>query len=131
MRLTTEKSHMSDISYKAYMGKTVICCTLAMNTIIAVLYLCMVTTCTCICTGVSKNPIFSAVYVHKESSLVRPDLFLAQGVYRLLYDYDHDCDCKSGLRLRSLYTHSITLIHKQKLISFTYNNCIKYINYET
>ena len=41
----TEKSHVSKISYKAYMGKTVICCTLAMSTVIIVLYSCMVTTC--------------------------------------------------------------------------------------
>ena len=26
---------------------------------------------------------------------------------------DYDYDCKSGLRLRSLYTRPITLIHKQ------------------
>ena len=35
---TTEKSHLSDILHKAYTGKTVICCTLTMNTIIIVLY---------------------------------------------------------------------------------------------
>ena len=33
---------MSDILYKAYMDRTVICCTLAMNTIIIVLYSCMI-----------------------------------------------------------------------------------------
>ena len=77
---TSEKSHVRDILYKAYMAKTVICCSLAMNTIIIVLYSCMVTTCTCICTEVSKNSRFSPVYVHKESSLVWPDPFLVQGV---------------------------------------------------
>ena len=63
---TTEKSHVSDILYKAYMGKTVICCTLAISTVIIILYLCMVITCTCICTGVCKNSRFSAVYAHEE-----------------------------------------------------------------
>ena len=33
------------------------------DTVIVVLYPCMVTTCTCICTGVSKNSRFSAVYI--------------------------------------------------------------------
>ena len=46
---------MRDISYEVYMGKTIICLIFAMNTIIIVLYLCMVTACTCICTGASKN----------------------------------------------------------------------------
>ena len=46
---------MSNISYKAYMGKIVIGCTLAMSIVIIVLYSCMVTTCMRICTGVSKN----------------------------------------------------------------------------
>ena len=53
MSPTTEKSHMNDISYKAYMSKTVVCRTHAMSTIIIVLYLCMVTMYTYICTGVS------------------------------------------------------------------------------
>ena len=64
------KISRSDNSYKAYMGKTIICHTLAISTIIIVFYSCMVTTCTCICTGVSKNSRFSTVYVHKESSLI-------------------------------------------------------------
>ena len=83
------KSHVSDISYKAYMGKTIICHRLALSTIIIVLYSCMVTTCTCICTGVSINSRFSKAYtyVHKKSSLVWPDSFLAQGVYRLQYQH--------------------------------------------
>ena len=48
-----------------------------------------------------------------------------------MYDYDYDYDCKSGFRLRSLYTHSITLYTNK--ISCTYNNYIyiKHINYET
>ena len=72
MSATTEKFHVIDISYKGYIGKIVICHTLAMTTVIIFLYSCMVTTCTCICTGVSKNSRFSAIYVHKikESSLV-------------------------------------------------------------
>ena len=69
------------------MGKTIICCTFAMSTIIIVLYLCMITTCTCICTGLSKNSRLFAVCVHKEPSLVWPDPFLAQHVYRLQYKY--------------------------------------------
>ena len=83
MSPTPEKSHVSDISYKAYMGKTVICRTLAISTIITVLYSCMVTMCMCICTGVSKKSRFSAVYVHKEYKIspVWPNPFLAQGVY--------------------------------------------------
>ena len=84
---TTEKSHVSDISYKGYMGKTIICRTLTMSIVIMVLYSCMVTTCTCICTRVSKNSRFFAVYLHKESSLVRLDSFLAQGIYRLQYKH--------------------------------------------
>ena len=47
----------------------------------------MLTTCTCICTGVPKNSRFSAVYVHKEPSLVWPDPFLVQGVYHLQYTH--------------------------------------------
>ena len=42
---------------------------------------------TCICTEVSKNSRFSTVYVHKESSLVWLDPFLARGVYRLQYKH--------------------------------------------
>ena len=72
MSPTTEKSHVSDISYKAYMGKIVICRTLAVSAM-----------CTCICTRVSKNSGFSTVYMYKESSLVWPDPFLVQGIYRL------------------------------------------------
>ena len=80
------------ISHKWHFVQTVICHTLAMSTIIIVLYLCMVTTCTCICTGVSKNSRFSAVYVHKESSLIWPDPFLAQGIYSLQYKHPaHPC----------------------------------------
>ena len=78
---------MSDIPYKAYMDKTVICHTLAMSSVIIVLCLCMVTTCTCICTGVSKNSRFSTVYVYKEPSFVWPNPFLAQGVYHLQYKH--------------------------------------------
>ena len=78
MTPTTKKSHVSNISYKAYMGKTIICRTLAMSTVIIVLYLCMVTTCTYICTGVSKNSKSLAVYVHKEYNLVWPNPFLTQ-----------------------------------------------------
>ena len=37
------KSHMSNISYKAYMGKAIICHTLTTSTVIVVLYSCMVT----------------------------------------------------------------------------------------
>ena len=69
------------------MGKTVICHTLEMSTIIIVLCSCMVTTCTCICTRVSKNSRFQAVYVHKKSSLIWQDPFLAQGVYCLRYKH--------------------------------------------
>ena len=58
------------------MGKTAICRTLAMSTVIIVLCSCTVTMCTCVCAGVSKN-----------FSLVWPDPFLAQGVYRLQYKH--------------------------------------------
>ena len=70
MSPTIGKSPVSDISYKAYMGKIVICRTLAMS-IYHHLYSCMVTMCmcTCLCTGVSKNSRFSTVYVHKKFSL--------------------------------------------------------------
>ena len=69
------------------MGKTIICCTLTMSTVIIVLSSCMVITCMCICIGVSRNSRFSAEYVHKESSLVWPDPFLVQGVYCLQYKH--------------------------------------------
>ena len=48
MSPTTEKSHMSNISYKVYMSKIIICHTLAMSTVIVILYSCMVTMCMCI-----------------------------------------------------------------------------------
>ena len=76
---------MSDISYKLYIGKTLICRTLAMSTIIIVLYSCMVTTYMCICTGVYKNSRLSTVYMQRESNLVWPDPFLVQGVYHVKY----------------------------------------------
>ena len=77
---------MSDISCKVYMSKAVICSTLVMSTVIIVLYLCMVTTWTCIHTYIQeylKNSRSSTVCVHKESSIIWPDPFLAQGVYHL------------------------------------------------
>ena len=40
-----------------------------MSIVIIILYLCMVTMCTYICTGVTKNSRSPAVYVHKESTL--------------------------------------------------------------
>ena len=40
---------------------------------------------TCKCIGVFIKSRFSAVYVDKESSLVRPEPFLAQGIYCLQY----------------------------------------------
>ena len=53
MSSITAKSYMSNILYKAYMaymGKTVICCTLVMSIIIIDLYSCMFTMYMCICT---------------------------------------------------------------------------------
>ena len=78
---------MNDIPYKVYMGKIIMCRALTMSTVIIALYLCMATTCTCICTGVSKNSRSSAVYVHNESGLNWPDLFLEQAIYHLQYKY--------------------------------------------
>ena len=49
------------IWYENYMGKTVICRTLAMSTAVIVLYSCMVTTCTCVYTEVGRKSRFSAV----------------------------------------------------------------------
>ena len=71
------------------MGKTIICCTLKMSTVIIVLYSCMVTTCMCtvVCIGVSKNLRLSAAHVHKEPNLVWPDPFLELGIYRLQYKH--------------------------------------------
>ena len=66
-----------------HIGKTVICCRLPMSTIIIVLYSCMVTTCTCIYTGVSKNSRSSAVFVNKKSSLIQLDPFLVEVVYHM------------------------------------------------
>ena len=73
---TIEKSHMSNISYKVYNGKIIICQTHVMSTVIIVVHSCMVTTCMCTCTGgVSKNLRSSTVSVHTESSLMWPTLF--------------------------------------------------------
>ena len=47
MSPTTKESHVTDILYKAYMGKTIICRILTMSIVIIVLCLCMVTTCIC------------------------------------------------------------------------------------
>ena len=71
---TTEKSHVSDISLKVYMAKTIICCVRAMSIVTIVFYSCMVTTCTCTCTAVSKNSWSSRVSMHKESSRMWPNL---------------------------------------------------------
>ena len=76
---------MSDVSYNVYMGKTVICHTLAMSTIVIVLYSSIVTSHMCICTGVSKNSRFSTVYVHKESSLIWPDTSYGAGHLAITY----------------------------------------------
>ena len=80
MSPTTEKSHVSNISYKAYMGKTAICRTLTMSTVIILLCLCIVTTCMCICRGVYNyirtQDSLQYNYVHKESSLVWLNPFL-------------------------------------------------------
>ena len=56
-----------------------------MNTVFLVFYLCMVTTYMYTYTEVSKNLHFSTVSMYKESSLVWPNSFLAQGVYCLQY----------------------------------------------
>ena len=76
-----EESHLSDIMYKAHMGKTIIC------RILAVLDLCMVITCMCICARMSKNLRFFAVYLHKETSLAWLDRFLVLGIYCFLYKH--------------------------------------------
>ena len=67
------------------MSKTVICCTSMMSTLFIVFHLCMVTTCMCPCTGVSKNSWSSTVSVNKKSNLVWPNSFLMQGSNRLQY----------------------------------------------
>ena len=76
---------MNNVLYKVYMGKTLICCTLAMSTIIVALHSCMVTTCMCIYTRVSKNSRSPTVYVQNESSLVWSHPVLAQGIHHLQY----------------------------------------------
>ena len=55
MHPTAEKSHVSDISYKAYMGKTIICHTLTMS---------IMCTCTGVCYRTEDSLQYS--YVHKE-----------------------------------------------------------------
>ena len=45
---TNKKSHMSNILYKVYICKTVICHICAMSTIFIVFHSCMVTTCACV-----------------------------------------------------------------------------------
>ena len=77
---------MSNISYKTYIGKTIICRTLSMSIIIMVLYSCMIATSMCICTEVSKNSRFSAVYAQRiQSHMARP--FIVRGVYHLQYKH--------------------------------------------
>ena len=80
MSPTTEKSHMSDISYKAYMSKTVICCTLSISTIIILLYSCIRAWSLRVRVYVKVRPrtqdSLQYSYVHKESSLVWPDPFM-------------------------------------------------------
>ena len=58
---TSEKSYVSEIMYKAYMSKNIICQTFTMSTVFIVLHSCIVTTCTCISTGVYNNSRFSTV----------------------------------------------------------------------
>ena len=110
---------MSDISYKAYMGKAIICHTLTMSAIIIVLYSCMATTCTCICTGVSRNSRFSAVYVHKESSLIWLDPFLVQGVYRL--QYKHPAKALSMIGMLRSYLNVLNYV------AGLAHNCMQYM----
>ena len=73
---TTEKSYVSDTSHKVDMGKTVIFSTLAnYRTIIIVLFPCMVSICTCVCTRVSEKSSFSAVAIctqRIQSRMARP-----------------------------------------------------------
>ena len=93
---------MSNISYEVYMVKTVIYHTLEMSTI--VLYLCMVTICTYICTGESKNSRSSVVYVCKESTLAQQDPFLVQGVYHLLVQVPGLATCHGRMYHVAIYT---------------------------
>ena len=81
MSSTTKESHISDISHKVYMSKTVICCTCT-STVIIVFYLCMVI----MCTGASgmKNVAI------QHNSFIYPfcmaTLFLVQRIsYQLQY----------------------------------------------
>ena len=61
------------------------------------------------------------IAIHNQNVLAEGIAIATPTPERQSYDYDYDC--KSGLRLISLYTCSITLIHKPaKLASYTYNN---------
>ena len=82
----TEKSHVSDILYQAYMGKSVIYRTLAMS--IIDLYLCIVATCTYIYIYIyiyiqgclrTQDPL--QYYVQKESSFVWQDFFWCRAFF--------------------------------------------------
>ena len=65
--------------YKAHMGKAIIYHTL---TVIVVLYSCMVTTCTCICTGECLTTQDPLQYIDTKNLA-----FLAQGIYHLQYKH--------------------------------------------
>ena len=62
------------------MCKTVIWCTSVMSTLFIAFHSCMVTTCMCVCTGVSKNSWSSTVSVDKNLILCGQTLFLCKAV---------------------------------------------------
>ena len=84
-------THVSDISYKAYMGKTVICRTFTMNTIIIVLYLYKVVMHVYVhmyvqeCLRSQNSPKYMSIKYLLMS--VWHDLFLERGAYHLHYKH--------------------------------------------
>ena len=120
---------MSDILYKAYICKPIICHTLIMNTIIIVLYLCMVTMCMCRCTEVSKNSRISAVYVHKESSLVHLGPFLAQGVHYL--QYKHPAKALSTIVVLHSYLYVLNNLAGPAHNCMAYSICYVHLKHQT
>ena len=83
MSSATKKSHVSDISYKAYMGKN----TLTMSTIIILFYSCMVTMCICIFTGLSKNSRLYPQYMCTKNLVLYGYTLSSTEVYRLQYKH--------------------------------------------
>ena len=77
MSSTTEESHVSNISHKVYMSKTVVCCACTTSTVIIVFYLCMVT----MCTRASVYKKCSYSIIHSFIHFVWPHSFWCRAIH--------------------------------------------------